>query len=288
MNSQKLASQIHILGNSLNPAQQSRYLDVLKDPARNNSEIELLNLYILIHEDFKNQPMPEGLRELSKTIQERLELKKELGKSFIEMLKEEKQFQIDNGSSPTFGRLANVLSSNIGSLASSGVIGLPSDDQIKDLFTRLSADLNKLSLQRKKNFLDFQNNMEKFNAADNLNHNPDLHHTLKHSEIRDLAIDQYARCSQIISKVLFSTDEIINQQHVDSVATEVELANRYQSITTDEQGRLGTDGGVLRHNYGLSKMIRDVVELLSESFQRLLTGLTEVDKSTQGALVQYV
>jgi hypothetical protein len=158
MNSQKLASQIHILENSLNPAQQTRYLDVLKDPARNNSEIELLNLYILIHEDFKNQPMPQGLGDLSKTIQERLELKKELGKSFIAMLKEEKQFQLDNGSSDPFNRLANILCHNIGSLASSDVTGLPSDDQIKDLFTRLgSDDLNKLSLERKKNFLDFQN-----------------------------------------------------------------------------------------------------------------------------------
>ena len=289
MNSQKLSSQINILENNLNQAQQSRYLGVLKDPARNNSEVELLNLYILIHEDFKNQPMPQGLGELSEIIQARLELKKELGKSFIEMLNEEKQFQVDNSSSLPFNRLANILCNNIGSLTSSGVTGLPSDDQIIDLFTRLgSADLDKLSFKRKKHFLDFQNNMGKFNEADNLNHNPDLHHMLKYSEVRDLAIDQYARCSQIISKVLFSTDEVINQQHGDSTAKEVELANNHQYITTDEQGRLGTDGGVLRQNYGLSKMIRDVVELLSESFQRLLTGLTEVDQSTQGGLVKYV
>lgn len=289
MNSQKLSSQINILENNLTQAQQTRYLDVLKDPARNNSEVELLNLYILIHEDFKNQPMPEGLRELSKTIQGRLELKKELGKSFIEMLNEEKQFQVDNGSSHPFNRLANIFGHNIGSLASSGVTGLPSDKQIMDLFTRLgSTDLDELSLKRKKNFLDFQNNIEKFNETDNLNHNPDLNHTLKYSEVRDLAIDQYARCSQIISKVLFSTDEVINQQHENSSAKEVKLADKYQSITTDEQGNVETNGGVLRQNYGLSKMIRDVVELLSESFQRLLTGLTEVDKSTQGGLVQYV
>ena len=87
---------------------------------------------------------------------------------------------------------------------------------------------------------------------------------------------------------MFSTDEVINQQHGDSTAKEVEIANKHQSITIDEQGRLGTDGGVLRQNYGLSKMIRDVVELLSESFQRLLIGLTEVDQSKQGGLVQYV
>jgi hypothetical protein len=287
--SQKLSSQINILENTLNQAQQNRYLDVLKDPATNNSEIELLNLYILIHEDFKDQPMPQGLGELSETIQERLELKKELGKSFIEMLNEEKQFQVNNGSSHPFNRLANILSHNIRSLASSGATGLPSDTEIMDLFTRLgSADLDKLSLERKKNFLDFQNNMEKFNEADNLNHNQDLHHTLKYSEIRDLAIDQYARCSQIISKVLFSTDEVINQQHGNSSTKEIEFANKHQAANADEQGRLGTNGGVLRQNYGLSKMIRDVVELLSESFQRLLTGLTEVDKSTQGGLVQYV
>jgi hypothetical protein len=289
INSQKLSSQINILENNLNQSQQSLYLDVLKDPARNNSEIELLNLYILIHKDFKDQPMPQGLGELSETIQERLELKKELGKSFIEMLNEEKQFQVDNGSSAAFDRLKNILCHNVGSLASSGVTGLPSDDQIMDLFTKLgSTDLDKLSLERKKNFLDFQNNMEKFNETDNLNHSPDLHHTLKYSEVRDLAMDQYRRCSQIISKVLFSTDEVINQQHENSSAKEVELANKYQSITTDEQGNVETNGGVLRQNYGLSKMIRDVVELLSESFQRLLTGLTEVDKSKQGVLVQYV
>lgn len=279
MNSRKLSSQIDILENSLNQDQQSRY----------NSEVELLNLYILIHEDFKNQPMPEGLGDLSKTIQERLELKKELGKSFIEMLNEEKQFQVDNGSSHPFNRLANILSHNIRSLASSGATGLPSDTEIMDLFTRLgSTDLDKLALERKKNFLDFQNNMEKFNETDNLDHNPDLHHTLKYSEVRDLAIDQYARCSQIISKVLFSTDEVINQQHGNSSAKEVKLANEYQSITTDEQGSVETNGGVLRQNYGLSKMIRDVVELLSESFQGLLTRLTEVDNYKQGGLVQYV
>ena len=290
MNSQKLASQINILENNLNQVQLSPpYLDVLKDPARNNSEIELLNLYILIHENFKDQPMPEGLGDLSKIIQQRLELKKELGKSFIEMLNEEKQFQVNNGSSHPFNRLANILSHNIRSLASSGATGLPSDTEIMDLFTQLgSADLDKLSLERKKNFLDFQNNMEKFNETDNLNHNPDLHHTLKYSEVRELAIDQYARCSQIIYKVLFSTDEVINQQHENSSVKEVELADKYQSITTDEQGHLGADGGVLRQNYGLSKMIRGVVKLLSESFQGLLTRLTEVDNYKQGGLVQYV
>jgi hypothetical protein len=101
-------------------------------------------------------------------------------------------------------------------------------------------------------------------------------------------IDQYARCSQIISKVLFSTDEVINQQHGTSSAKEVELADKYQSITTDEQGSVEINGGVLRQNYGLSKMIRDVVKLLSESFQGLLTSLTEVDNCKQGGLVQYV
>ena len=170
-----------------------------------------------------------------------------------------------------------------------GVTDLPSNDDILELLTRLgSTDLGKLSLERKKNCLDFQNNMEKFNETDNLNHSPDLHHTLKYSEVRDLAMDQYRRCSQIISKVLLSTDEVINQQHKNSSAEEVKLADKYQSITTDEQGNVETNGGVLRQNYGLSKMIRDVVELLSESFQRLLRGLTEVDKSNQGVLVQYV
>jgi hypothetical protein len=290
MNSQKLASQINILENNLNQVHLSPpYLDVLKDPATNNSEIGLLNLYISIHEDFKDQPMPQGLGDLSKIIQERLELKKELGKSFIEMLNEEKQFQIDNGSSHPFNRLASILCHNIGSLDFLGVTDLPSNDDILELLTRLgSTDLGKLSLERKKNCLDFQNNMEKFNETDNLNHSPDLHHTLKYSEVRDLAMDQYRRCSQIISKVLLSTDEVINQQHKNSSAEEVKLADKYQSITTDEQGNVETNGGVLRQNYGLSKMIRDVVELLSESFQRLLRGLTEVDKSNQGVLVQYV